>query len=81
MRYEFKDFIEDTCTRKADSIATDRKQENEELRDLYNGVIGKIKETESRITVLQISTPRNERSSSSMRIKDLVPEAFSNKEE
>ena len=44
-------------------------------------MIDKIKIIESRITVLHTSAPRNERNSSWMRIKDLVPEVFSKKEE
>ena len=81
MRDELKNFIEDNWTKKADSIAIDLKQQNEELRNLYNGAISKIKEIESTITVLQTSAPRGEKSSSWMRIKDLVPEVFSKKEE
>ena len=62
-------------------IAADHKQQFKELRDIYIVAIDKIKELESEITLLQTSAPRNEKDSSWMRIKDLVPEMFSEKEE
>ena len=76
MKNDIKDFMEASWIRKADSIAADQKRQNEELRGLYNGAMDKIKEIESRITVLQTPAPRNDRSSSWKRIKDLAPEVF-----
>ena len=60
MREELNNFIDDNWTKKADSIAIYLKQQNEELRNLYNGAISKIKEIESTIMVLQTSAPRGE---------------------
>ena len=50
MKDELKDCIKDRWARKSDSTAADQKQQNIELRDLYNGVVYKIKETETIIS-------------------------------
>ena len=42
MREELKNFKEDIWTKKVDSIVMNLEQQNEELRDLYNGAINKI---------------------------------------
>ena len=54
MKAELKDFIEADWMKKRDSIIADHKQRNEELQNLYSGVIERIKEIGFRITTLQI---------------------------
>ena len=81
MKDELKDFMEAAGPERqtASRLIKSSKMKSCEICTMER--FDKIKEIESRITALQISAPRSEKHNSWMRIKDLVPEVFSKKEE